>query len=452
MVNQDSNNGITNVDDAADGGALTNLDAIGDGILGDGFSMDTPDPVKPVEPIKPTEPTLTDAQKAIITANEGSTGFDDKGNLIGQEGRVLKTKEQLDTDTATITTDDDTVLMNETGDIVDKDGKVLIEAKDVQKDKDGNVILPTDDDKTIVSSVGNHLITNYGIPLTKEDLDLPDTEENYAKLAVKAGEYISETKVKEWLDTNPRVLQYYNHLSAGGNDESFFSIGNQWRNTSLPADDVNSDTALAVRRNAIEQNFLHSFGYYKATTDDERAEIKQQAAEQAQLVVDAGKVVESSKAALKSLQRNEKRMEEERTAKDSQILQQREQEREQYWKDVDVMVKSGKAGEFTIPVQDQAGFLEYLSKDVTGKGQSKSMLDDSKLGLDRIMQWEFMKYKGFDLDKLITLRAKTMTVQGLRDRAKGKPVKVVRAAAPTNGKVIHEPMNLSDVSLDNLIN
>ena len=106
-----------------------------------------------------------------------------------------------------------------------------------------------------------------------------------------------------------------------------------------------------------------------------------------------------------------------------------------YWNNVNTIINSGDLKGITIPNTERTSFSDYVSKDVTGKGQSQEMVDKAKEDLALSLQLSYMRFKGFKLDDLIKVKAGTLHANTLSERRKGfKKVTAKKASSVSKVK------------------
>lgn len=347
----------------------------------------------------------------------GGAAGDDKG---GKDGDTDKDK------TKDAAGDDNTAYyFDDAGNVVDAEGKVIINKEDIKKNEQGEIILPDgvtppggSDDVPLIDFVKNKLVTDFALEFKDENgkpLVFEDTEEGLAALVEHAVIEGLEAERANIFEDEPRVQAYYNHLKAGGSETNFFTKTQSWKAVALPADNAMDDAANRVRKDIVLNNFLTRFGY-NAASDADKPAIRARAEKFTQMTEDSGGLLAEAKTALTDLQNIEIAEEKALDAKNKQILAEREERKRQHYATIASAIKAGDLKGINIPAAEREAFLSYVSKDVTGKGETQSMLDRKKEPIELSLQLEYMRYKGFKLDDLIAAKATTLKAQTLSAR------------------------------------
>ncbi|PHS35721.1 MAG: hypothetical protein COA82_03660 [Alkaliphilus sp.] len=406
-----------------DGGAGGNADGDG-GTGGDGGVQHTPE------------------QVSELAAHSG-TGYDAEGNMLDATGTVVKTKAELEAGEG----DGDGYSLNETGDLVDAEGNVVVTKDNIVRDeKTGDVILP---ETPLVEMIQTGLQEKFGVDLVGEDgkpMVFADTDEGMAAMTEAIIERVGNTNQDNWVKQNPRLEKYANHVKAGGTDANFFSANSVWRSATLPDADDKSDEAVAIRKDTITKNFLNNFGF-DAATPEKKIVIAKRARMFVEAIEDGDALTSEATESLGSLQAEEQAFEDARDSANLNAIQKQQDANTQLWRDIGTTVKTGKLGDLTIPDADRQKFLDYLSKDVTGQGESQEAVDRAKEDLSLTLQLSYFRYKGFDLAQLVKLKATQSKGVTLRSRG-ARRVSVVNNRQQ-NGS-INKSGNISDISVNTL--
>ena len=103
-------------------------------------------------------------------------------------------------------------------------------------------------------------------------------------------------------------------------------------------------------------------------------------------------------------------------------------EQEEFWGGVQETIQNSQefAG-ITIPEKEKSKFFNYISQAVDNEGRTQRDLDHGNAEMDVKLAIVYLMYKGFDLGWLINTRAKTKSVQSLRDKISGRQESVKSA-------------------------
>ena len=126
---------------------------------------------------------------------------------------------------------------------------------------------------------------------------------------------------------------------------------------------------------------------------------KDQAEFTAKSYEDTNKLKEFSKASYDRLVQDEINIE--KTEKENYAKQQEldRQEAQKYWGQVKEVITKGNVHNFIIPEIDRQSFYNYIGQAVDDNGNSQEILD--RLTLEQELALKYLKFKKFDLSKLI---------------------------------------------------
>lgn len=352
------------------------------------------------------KPDLTDAHKAL-----GGVSFDETGNLLDKDNKVVKTKAELESDTGSGEEGDVDLFISPEGAVVTKDGKVVIKKEDVKRDENGQIILPDDlnmpDEpqiKEIIKAVG--IIPKNEKGEEKEYTDDIAGVRDYVK---DSFEVYSQNKFKSFFESNQEVKRYYQHLALGGKPEEYFTPNKGWMNIDVEKADVGIQKEIVA-------DLLNRQGMDKA-----------EAVEIAKIYETSGSLAEKAKAAKEAHLKLDKAEE----LENETALKQQEQERTQkiveHWSKVESVIKSGKLtpkgsfpnstiGDVNIPEADRDAFYKYIAIAADESGQSQAALDRRKEDLQTRILFDYLRFKRLNLADIIKAEAAMEKVATLRLR------------------------------------
>lgn len=407
-----------------------------DVILGSSNTNNPSNPIEPInpvvpsvlEPIAPVEPiTVSEYDKTLnlLTTDDNNLSEDDKtiksslfelvkgtklnsnGDIINANGEVVLTATALKTYIET-----DTLPLSEKGEVVNSKGEVLKTAE--QLALENNVTLYTK----------NVLETNFGVKLP-EDFEVEDNEEGLVKITDAIIKEKSKKSVQEFLDSNSIVKDFYNHLLLGGkpNDFNIDVTNYDIDSKTLPLQQKLSYIDLALTKQGVKDTSNLIKLYESASPEIVEVELKK---------------------ALTFLKERQVLDSKEKTAKVQEALIAEQKEIEQYWNNVNKVVDAGKIANISIPLAEKEGFKKYLSSPVKD-GKSQEMLDEETEPIDVSLMVSYLRYKKYDLSKLVTNLANNQKVLSLKERFKKN----------TNYSSSHSQHNSSSkdnvISLDTII-
>jgi len=282
--------------------------------------------------------------------------------------------------------------LNETGDALNEDGTVFktkAELDALEADNSDEPLV-----EAVVKLSGYELLDENGKPKKYED-----TEEGLIEVAKDLGEVIAKKEFDKLIKSDPEFEEFLEYKRTGGKLEDFVQMKtNSWKAFKL---DEENETQLKE----VVMADLMAGGMSK-----EQAEIT------ANMYKDTKRLKEFGKASHSKLVAAEEAQEEQR--KQSFLEQQKANEAKlvKYYTDVKTTIDKGTLGNFTIPESEREDFYKFIAIAADESRRSKAVIEKSKLPLERLLQMDYLVYKQFDLNKLITNAAKTENVKTLRTR------------------------------------
>jgi hypothetical protein len=340
------------------------------------------------------------------------------------------------------------IFQNDAGDYVDKDGNLIVSKADAKFDNDGNLIIDSLPGDTVIQTIQNKLATDFGFEFVGPDnkpIQYPDTDEGIGQLVKDAIVAGVEAERDAIFNAYPQLNDFFNHLRAGQDPATFFAEEQRWSSYNLPVEDDASEAAKAVRKSVILENFKHRFGYDEAT-GDEKKDILARATDYVNLIEDGGKLNQEAKSALKDLQKRDAAIVADRNKRNADLIAAKQEANTKYWNSVAATIDKGDLKGITIPEHERKAFYDYIGKDVTGKGESQESLDRENEDIAFALQLAYMRFKKFDLDALVKVKATHVLPVTLSKRR--ATYKISNAA---KGSRTEASKNLSDIKLSNLL-
>lgn len=311
------------------------------------------------------------------------TSFDQTGNIIDAEGKIV-----LSTTSLKQYLESETLPLDKEGNAVNEKGEIIIPKEQLLENS------------AIVAPIKNTLETNFNFKLP-EDFQIEETEEGIVNLVKTAVETLTENSVKRYLESNPVVKSFVDHLLLGGQPENFVNTHIDYK-----AVDINQLTE-SQKKDFLDKMFTKQNNPAKDNLIN--------------LLMNSGKDVldQNVQAAITYLDTQQQKENEHKQALLAQEETKRQEQIEKYWNTVEAKVlKEGKLSQITIPIAEREAFYNYLSKPITKEGYSQDMLDAQKDEIDFDLLVSFLRFKKVDLSYLANLKAKENKVQSLRDRFK----------------------------------
>lgn len=308
---------------------------------------------------------------------------------------------------------------NENGDLVDAEGKVLKTFKDLVKELDVQEEEITLDDK------GNQVNDKGEIVKTKEELQAESSVVNNLHNNSEYEFLDEEGNVKVYSDDDNGFLAFSEDVANAKLESfksTFFSQNKELAEISkhLLAGGTLADFKEPVDYSKIDPKTL--------TTDDKLKTIRESyiAAEMSEsrinnlltMTKDSNNVDAEYEEAVKALDRHREAVIEERQQNYEATIAENNKKIEQHWSEVEQIVNKGDLGNVNIPDADKKAFFSYLSDVADDNGNSKDMLDAKNETKEQQLAFSFMRFKGYDLSKLITDKARTTSSKSLRERIK----------------------------------
>lgn len=349
--------------------------------------------------------TLSEDDKALkqnVFSTFGASSIDATGNLLNEQGQVVLSKANLDKYIET-----GEVLLDANGNQIDETGKILKNASDLSTT---NTIIDISKAK-IEEELGFQLLDAEGKPK-----NYVNSVEGNTELLKDVANTATINAISAFLNANPEMKDIYYHLANGG------KIGDY--------------TAATIDYGAIDVTQLdrnQMLGYIK--TSLEKQGVKNATSLIKTLEQSSDEVLTQNTAdaimALKQLS------EEDKIAREQQYQQKEQDEQKQledYWNEVKGVITKGNLKDINIPVNEREEFFKYLAVPINSKGESQEMVDAEKEDNEFRLMLSYLRYKGYDLSKLIETRAKTNRLDSLRNRVGVPNPKIENAQARTNGQ------------------
>lgn len=336
------------------------------------------------------------AEAAKVTAEKakefGGTGFDNEGNVVDATGKIVKTKQEIEKSRqiAGVEVNGIKFKLDDKGNAVDETGKIVHTVEEL--DELLNPEIPLVDE--LVTKLGYQFKDENGKPIQFED-----SPEGIIELVNKASDFKTVQAQKDFFNAFPQVKDFAEYIIRNGSAEGYHErLAQSWRNVKF--DDTNKELQRAV----------------VITELIEKGVPKDQAEFTAKSYEDTNKLKEFSKASYDRLVQDEINIE--KTEKENYAKQQEldRQEAQKYWGQVKEVITKGNVHNFIIPEIDRQSFYNYIGQAVDDNGNSQEILD--RLTLEQELALKYLKFKKFDLSKLIASGVSNQRATSLRDRVK----------------------------------
>ena len=339
--------------------------------------------------------------KNTLLATFGATNVDANGNLINEQGQVVLSKESLDK-----YIDTGEVLLDAQGNQIDETGKIIKPASEVNV---ANTIIELSKN-AIEQELGFTLLDSEGKPKSYSN-----SVEGSTELLKDVATNATVNAVTAFLNSNPELKDVYFHLANGGKLDDYTSSNVDY--TAVDVTSLDRTGKLNYIKQSFEQQGLKNAGSLIKTLEQSSDEALTQAA--ADAIITLKQVSEDAK------------VERER---EYQLNQQKEaQALEEYWNNVNSVITNGKLKDINIPNAEKEDFFKYLAVPINSKGESQEMIDAEKEDNEDRLLLSYLRFKKFNLNDLVNLKAKTNRLEQLRSRVGIPNPKIENAQARTNG-------------------
>lgn len=339
--------------------------------------------------------------KNTLLSTFGAAGVDTNGNLINEQGQVVLSKESLDK-----YIDTGEVLLDAQGNQIDETGKIIKPASEVNV---ANTIIELSKN-AIEQELGFTLLDSEGKPKSYSN-----SVEGSTDLLKDVAANATVNAVSAFLNSNPELKDIYFHLANGGKLDDYTSSNVDY--TAIDVTTLDRTGKLNYIKQSFEQQGLKNAGSLIKTLEQSSDEALTQAA--ADAIITLKQVSEDAK------------VERER---EYQLNQQKEaQALEEYWNNVNSVITNGKLKDINIPNAEKEDFFKYLAVPINSKGESQEMIDAEKEDNEDRLLLSYLRFKKFNLNDLVNLKAKTNRLEQLRSRVGIPNPKIENAQARTNG-------------------
>ena len=339
--------------------------------------------------------------KNTLLSTFGAAGIDANGNLVNEQGQVVLSKDSLDK-----YIDTGEVLLDAQGNQIDETGKIIKPASEVNV---ANTIIELSKN-AIEQELGFTLLDSEGKPKSYSN-----SVEGSTELLKDVATNATVNAVTAFLNSNPELKDVYFHLVNGGKLEEYTSSNIDY--TAVDVTTLDRTGKLNYIKQSFEQQGLKNAGSLIKTLEQSSDEALTQAA--ADAIITLKQVSEDAKA---------------EREREYQLNQQKEaQALEEYWNNVNSVITNGKLKDINIPNAEKDDFFKYLAVPINSKGESQEMIDAEKESEEDRLLLSYLRFKKFNLNDLVNLKAKTNRLEQLRSRVGIPNPKIENAQARTNG-------------------
>ncbi len=145
---------------------------------------------------------------------------------------------------------------------------------------------------------------------------------------------------------------------------------------------------------------------------------EERAIQQTDLIQDAGKLYETAVLDQKELATSEQQQIEYKRQQEEEHALKIQKEQQDYWNKVQNTVNEGKLSNVQIPEADKDNFYNYMAIAKDQYGRSQAMIDAENSSIEDTLMLEYLRFKGFNLNSLITAASQNKRAQALKLRIK----------------------------------
>ena len=293
---------------------------------------------------------------------------------------------------------EDNVEENEEEEEVEEDDYDENEEEDEEYEED-----EYEDDNSADNSEGsvvNEILDKLGYDLEGDSYD--DTSEGLAAMTADIASKMADDRIDEVLEAFPLVKKHLDYVLAGGQSQNFMEA----YDPNLDYDQVVIEEDDYRSQKAILGDYLEMKGH-----DNEFIE------EMLNDFEDTGKLYQKAEAARGALAKHQSKQREQMIENQRRETERITKQQEEFWNNVsDTIDDRDDFAGIAISKREKNKFFDYLSTPVTKEGYTQRDVDHANADMEVKLAIDYLMYKGFDLNGLISSKAKTQNAKTLRER------------------------------------
>jgi len=249
------------------------------------------------------------------------------------------------------------------------------------------------------ASIANQISDILGFEVENE---YDDTVEGLTEYVRDMSQEVAENQIQELFEQFPEVQRHLDYVLAGGESDQFFQAHN-------PQNDFNNlnitEKDTMTQKAVLSQYFQHK-GHDTNFINEMLEDYE-----------DSGKLFDKAQIAKESLAQVQQHQREQMYEQQQAAFEEQEAQREQFWDGVANTLEEGRefAG-ISIPDRDKSNFFEYISAPADDSGRTQRDIDYSEADMDIKLAIDYLMYSGFNLEDIISTKAKTQSARNLRER------------------------------------
>lgn len=270
----------------------------------------------------------------------------------------------------------------------------------------------TDYSSAVIGEIANTL----GIEL---DGEYEDSVEGLTEFVRDISQQTAETQLQTLFEQFPDVQKHLDYVLAGGDSEKFFETyrqGYDFGGIEIAEKDI------SLQR-AVLGHYLKSKGH-----DEEFVE------ETLDLYEGNGKLYNKAQTAKEHLHESQQAQRQELIQQQKAEYARQQQETMQFWEGVAEKIESGNefAG-IRIPDMQKSKFFSYISQPVGANGETQRDIDYAQAEMEVKLAIDYLMFNGFKLNDIIDKKARTKSVQSLKERIVSNQERVKNARQHQKG-------------------
>ena len=257
-----------------------------------------------------------------------------------------------------------------------------------------------------------------------------DTPEGLAEMTKDIASQMADDRIDNVLENFPLVKQHLEYVLQGGESQNFMEA----HDPNMDYDKFNLKEDDAASQKVILSNYFQLKGHDKEFINELLEDYE-----------DTGKLYKKAGAAKDALGKYQQQQREEMFEAQRQQNAEQQKVQKEFWDGVANTIEGSQefAG-INIPQKDKNKFFNYISKPVDQEGRTQRDLDHSEADMDVKLAIDYLMYKGFDINSLISTKAKTQSTKTLRDKLAGRQESIKSAKKATRRT---KSVNVDDLDL-----
>lgn len=256
-----------------------------------------------------------------------------------------------------------------------------------------------EDDEEYAASVVNEVLSNLGYDPSNE---YEDTADGLTEMTKEISSKLADERIDNLLEHFPIVKQHLQYVLDGGESNTFLEANNKqgdYELLTLKEEDVNT------QRNVLG-NYLHLKGHDSEFINELLEDYE-----------DSGKLFNKASLAKTAMAKHQSEHRAEMLERQREETKELEESNQEFWSGVADTIQDSKdfAG-IKITEREKRGFYNYISQPVSEDGKTQRDVDHHGADMEVKLAIDYLMYKGFNLDEIVGQRAKTRSVQSLRDK------------------------------------